>query len=132
MPGSSERVTDDVCGLARRWVVGVAVAQMLVSTESKLQKIFSAEGLRWPGLTIISGYRSQDLQMQVNPANPDSNHTKCPAMAVDLRVGDVAASLTPPALWGIVGQVWKAHGGRWGGDFPKPDNNHFELPTAGF
>lgn len=51
-------------------------------------------------------------------------------MAADLRVGDLPASLTP-SFWDFLGTIWKAMGGRWGGDFrPEPDPNHFEVLTV--
>lgn len=126
----SERVQDgDVCGISRRWVLDATVASMLVSVEQQAQQIFSAEGIRWPGLFIISGHRSQAQQRQVNPSNPNSYHTRCPALAIDLRVGDIPASLTTFELWAFVGGLWKRQGGRWGGDFPTPDPNHFDVPT---
>lgn len=27
----------------------------------------------------------------------------------------------------LLGERWKLMGGTWGGDFPKPDGNHYEL-----
>lgn len=103
---------------------------MLVTLEARAREIFSAEGLRWPGLFIISGFRSQRLQAGINPAAPFSLHTFCPSLAVNLRVGDFAASLTPE-FWPFLATIWKAMGGRWGGDFrPKPDVNHFEMPAV--
>ena len=101
---------------------------MLVSTDRTLEAQLAAEGLRWAGLFIISGHRSQTLQDVLNPDAPDSLHTRCPALAVDLRIGNRPASLTDPSEWGLVGTVWKQLGGRWGGDFRIPDWNHFDLP----
>ena len=104
---------------------------MLVSLEARAAAIFSAEGLRWPGIFIISGYRSQALQARVNPLVPKSLHTECPSLAVDLRVGDTPASTTAVEVWAFLGTLWKALGGRWGGDFrPEPDFNHFEKLTV--
>lgn len=103
---------------------------MLVTLDRRASEVFSAEGLRWAGVYIISGFRSPRTQAQINPTNPQSNHTRCPSMAADLRVGDVAASATPPEIWRFLGDLWKKLGGRWGGDFPTPDLNHFELPTS--
>jgi len=52
-------------------------------------------------------------------------------MAADLRVGDTPASTTPTEVWAFLGTLWKALGGRWGGDFrPEPDYNHFEALTV--
>ncbi len=123
----SKRVGDDPNRISREWFVECALARMLVRLESFLEQIFSAEGLRWPGLHIISGHRTAAEQREVNPANPNSLHVRCPSLAVDLRVGDVPASVTPVETWQQVGQAWKAQGGRWGGDFDPPDLNHFDL-----
>lgn len=128
----SERVSStDPCSISRRWSVNPTLAHMLVALDQKAQEVFSAAGFRFPGLTIISGYRSRRTQAQVNPSNPASNHTRCPSMAVDLRVGDLEASVTPPEIWRTLGDLWQRAGGRWGGFFPTPDLNHFELPTSG-
>lgn len=35
------------------------------------------------------------------------------------------------ALWGRIGELGKALGLRWGGDFPTPDRPHFELRLPG-
>ena len=126
----SERVTTDACGLSRRWIIHPQLAGMLVRTEQWLAQIFAAEGLRWPGLFVVSGWRSASTQAQVNPANPTSKHRWCPSVAADLRIGDLPASTTPRELWAIVGTLWKAQGGRWGGDFRDPDDNHFEMLTV--
>jgi len=101
---------------------------MLVRTESYFEQVFSSEGLRWPGLYIISGHRTADEQREINPSNPNSLHVECPALAVDLRVGDVPASITPEEIWKGIGDVWAIQGGRWGGDFTPPDLNHFDRP----
>ncbi len=94
---------------------------------------FAAAGFRWPGIFIISGARSEAEQARVNPALKNSLHRRCPSLAADLRVGQVAATITPDDVWQFLGNVWRAMGGRWGGDFkdslgqPAPDLNHFDL-----
>lgn len=123
----SERVTDDACGLQERWTISPVLAVMLVQLEAELQQVFSSQGLRWPGLFIISGYRSPTLQDKVNPSAPNSRHTICPSMAVDLRMGDEPASITPRLFWEIIGSRWIKNGGRWGGTFNLEDLNHFDL-----
>jgi len=105
---------------------------MVVALERVASRQFAAAGVRWPGLWIISGYRSPAHQARVNPAVPNSLHVRCPSLAVDLRVGQVAGMSTPE-IWRFLGNVWRAMGGRWGGDFkdsqglPAPDVNHFDL-----
>ena len=100
---------------------------MLVTLETLAREIFSAKGFHWPGVFIISGFRSARLQAVINPAAPKSLHTRCPSMAADLRVGDLPASTTPTEFWAFLGTLWKSMGGRWGGDFKTPDPNHFEM-----
>ena len=124
---SSSRVGTDGCGLSRRWVLDPTLADMLVRLDADAAGRFSAEGFRWPGLFIISGFRSRLLQAEINPAAPNSLHTRCPSLAADLRVGDQPASLTPPELWAALGRRWSTLGGRWGGTFTPPDPNHFDL-----
>jgi hypothetical protein len=114
----------DVCGLQRRWSIAPIVAQALLAMEEVARRDFAAQGLPWPGLYVISGYRSREHQAQVNPAVLSSFHTTCPALAVDLRVGDLPASTTAE-FWPYLGQIWKSLGGTWGGTFDDP--NHFDF-----
>lgn len=100
---------------------------MVVDLDAWAERQFAAEGLRWGGLWIISGYRSPQSQAELNPLAPDSLHTTCPAMAVDLRVAGSPASTTPFEFWAWLGTKWKMMGGRWGGDFSRRDPNHFDL-----
>lgn len=102
---------------------------MLVALDAWARRVFASQGLRWPGLWVISGYRSPAKQARVNPSNPESLHVECPALAVDLRVGDLPASTTAE-FWPVLGTRWKAMGGTWGGHFPTPDVNHFEILTV--
>ncbi len=124
---SSERIETDSCGLSRRWTLEPALADMLVPLDEWARRDFSAQGLRWPGLFIISGYRSPLLQAEVNPLAPASLHTRCPSLAVDLRVADIPATLTPTEVWAFLGIRWSGLGGRWGGLFTPPDDNHFDV-----
>lgn len=95
-------------------------------------------GFRWPGLWIISGWRSKVRQAAVNPSSPNSLHTRCPSLAVDLRVGHVAGWPGADAIWELLGGRWKLMGGRWGGDFTagrpgvnRREQNHFDLGPGG-
>ena len=130
----TERVGVDSVGLQRRWRISYDVACGLVRTELALQLEFgvAARGLRWPGLFVVSGHRSRPVESELNPGEPAATrslHLRCPALAVDLRVGNVPASGTPRALWELVAVNWKQiTGGRWGGDFDPPDPNHFDIP----
>ena len=105
---------------------------MLVTLEAEASQIFSSQGFRWPGLWIISGFRSRRLQSRINPSAEKSRHSFCPSLAADLRVGDLPASTTPTEFWAFLGTLWKAMGGRWGGDFRTPDVNHFDMGLVEF
>ena len=130
--GSSRRVGDDPCVLARRWVLAPALATLLIRLDGMAARDFSAQGFRWPGLWIISGYRSPQLQARVNPSVTKSLHTLCPSLAADLRVGDLPASITTDEIWRFLGERWELLGGRWGGRFTPPDVNHFDLKALAF
>lgn len=80
---------------------------------------FQAVGIPWPGLWIISGQR--DL------TDGGSLHERCPSDAADLRIGNVAASISANAMWDWLGARWMLLGGRWGGQFQERDENHFDL-----
>jgi len=120
-------VGDDACSLARRWVLDLALAKALVSLNRWASDRFASAGIRWAGLWVVSGFRTRAHQAQLNPDAPDSLHTRCPSLAVDLRMGasPPLGDLTP--IWQLLGARWKLLGGRWGGDFSQADNNHFDL-----
>ena len=129
------KVGSDACRLAGRWVLDTHLAEMVVSLEAWADKEFARTGLRWPGISIISGHRSEIRQAEINPDAPASLHTRCPALAVDLRVGTVP-NLPGGAVWEWLGARWKIMGGRWGGDFSpgkdiaginRAEQNHFDL-----
>ena len=100
---------------------------MLVELDARTEAAFTAAGFRWPGLSIISGFRTKRSQLEINPSAPNSLHTFCGALAADLRVGSQPATLTPFPVWQKIGGIWKRLGGRWGGDFTPTDPNHFEC-----
>lgn len=126
-----ERVGTEACSLSRRWEIDPTLAAMLVALDGEAAQAFSSPGVRWPGLSIISGYRPPTVQSRVNPSAPNSLHTFCPALAADLRVGDQPASRTDPTVWAWLGRRWAVLGGRWGGTFHEPDFNHFDVPPLG-
>jgi uncharacterized protein YcbK (DUF882 family) len=121
-----ERIGNDDCGLARRWILNLGLASMLVRLNGMAEERFASTGIRWPGLSIISGYRSRADQARINPDAPDSLHTRCPSLAVDLRVGAVRG-VEAPEVWQVLGSMWELLGGRWGGRFRDQDLNHFDL-----
>jgi len=104
---------------------------MVVRLNQRAAQVFSSQGLRFPGAWIISGHRSPSFQALVNPDAPASLHTRCPSLAVDLRVGNVPASVTPASIWGVLGRIWQEMGGTWGGTFADPDLNHFDCRGCG-
>jgi len=127
----AEKVGDNACLLARRWTLDVTLAEMLVALDAWGRQQFAGEGIRWPGVTIFSGHRTPARQAEVNPANPNSLHTRCPSMAADVTVGSFAG-LSAPAIQDWLGARWLTMGGRYGGAFTnpatgKPDREHFDL-----
>jgi len=131
----SSKVSDDACVLQRRWLLDPTLVRMLQALDRWAFERFAREGIRWPGLRIISGHRSEESQANINPDAPDSLHRRCPSLAVDLRVGSVEG-LSSDAEWELLGGRWKAMGGRWGGDFSpgkditgvnRAEQNHFDL-----
>ncbi len=123
------RIEDDPCELARRWLLDATLAEMLVRLDRMARERFAATGIGWPGLWIISGFRSKEDQARLNPSAPQSLHTRCPSLAVDLRLGSSFEGRLPgdDSIWQILGGMWQFMGGRWGGSFRDPDLNHFDL-----
>lgn len=131
MPLRSEAVASaDYCGLSRRWLLEPNLARIVLEAEDVAARSLAADGIRWPGLYVISGHRSVSQQTEANPTQAFSLHRRCPALAVDLRVGDTPASLTAYGVWNFLGEIFKNLGAKWGGDFTStaPDLNHFYLP----
>lgn len=103
---------------------------MLLDLETWADQNLSPSGIRWPGIYIYQGWRRFPVQSDLNPDAPiatQSRHLPCPALAVDLRVGNAPASFTPIELWTALGLAWERLGGRWGGRFTPPDQNHFDV-----
>lgn len=134
----SERVDEsDADGLARRWRLDDRTAAAVVALEQEARCALAPCGLRWPGVYVISGYRSSPVEAELSRNSPAATRSlhmatssgKPASLAVDLRVGGQPASTTPLELWTWLGQIWKrvTPGGRWGGDFTSPDLNHFDL-----
>ena len=118
------------CELARRWAIEPTLADMLLALNAWADQNLSTEWARWPNIFIISGHRTAPVRSSLNPAEAaatQSRHLYCPALAVDLRVGNAPASTTPFVLWAALGSKWEQLGGRWGGRFDPPDPNHFDI-----
>lgn len=88
------------------------------------ERTFTSPRIRWPGIYIISGQRTRSQQQEVNPTQPFSLHRRTPSLAVDLRVGDVPATLTPLNVWKELAVLFETVGVRWGG---ADDPNHFFI-----
>lgn len=112
-----------------RWQVSPTLAFRVSGALTALE-FFS--GLEW---RIISGFRTpeeqEELIRQGRPAAPVnlSNHTACPALAVDIEV----ASFPTDSLKAMVGDVAAQYQLRWGGGSPPDENgipldwNHLDL-----
>ncbi len=126
-----EPIGDDSCLLAQGWILDPALAEGLVAMQRFSWDKLAPAKLRGPDLWIISGWRSEEAQADLNPLITRSRHTFCPSMAADLRVGDLPATITQPDIWQLLGGWWKFNvHGRWGGDFPPTGRfelNHFDL-----
>jgi len=130
LPDVHEEIDLNARGLSRRWGISTGLACHLVLVAALAKGLAAAEGFRWPGLYIISGYRTAAQQREVNPSFPASKHTRCPALAADLRIGDYPASVTPVEIWAFVGRLWRDTGGIWRGDTIDDERNHFEDPDV--
>jgi len=134
----AQRLSDDTCLLSRRWILDPHLVSLLQDLDRWADQQIARTGLRWPGLYIISGHRTQEVQADVNPDAPASLHTRCPSLAADLRVGSVP-NIPADSIWELLGGRWKLMGGRWGGDFSpgkditgvnRQEQNHFDLGVA--
>lgn len=136
----SERVEDDPGGLVRRWDLDPSTACAVVALELEARCTLSPGGIRWPGLFVISGYRSRPVASALAPDQAPAAQSlhmarrdgRPASLAVDLRVGNLPASTTPLEIWSALGSLWKrlVPGGRWGGDFDPPDVNHFDMGST--
>lgn len=128
LPGAVRGETS--CGLQRRWGISASLSRGIIQLNDWATRQISTARIRlpnvprleWPGLVIISGSRARPLVPELDPTAPPATrslHLDCPALAVDFRVGAVAASDTPVEVWAWLGQRWKFQSvfNRWGGDF---------------
>lgn len=120
-----ERIGEDWCGLARRWILDPLLAKRLVKL---------AAWAPFP-VQIISGYRSPDkqraLRAEGRPAAPvdRSTHTSCPSTGADVWPGIAVTRVVQAEL----GRAGVTAGLRWGGGSPvdpqtgiPSDWNHFD------
>lgn len=59
----------------------------------------------------------------------DSLHTQ--RLAIDLNLFLAGIYQMETSAYRPLGDYWKAMGGSWGGDFARPDGNHFSLAYGG-
>jgi len=111
------------CGIPSQWKLDPTLWRKLFSLDEWASTEFKKEEIPYPGLWIISGYRTAEENRLVGGA-PDSRHMDCPSTAADLRFGSVAG-VSARGIWMWFGARWKWLGGRWGGEFG--DDNHFDL-----
>lgn len=121
----------------RRWGLDPDTARAVGDLELWARCNLAPCGVRWPGLYVISGYRSRPVESSLSPDSSPATRSlhmarrdgRPASLAVDLRVGNQPASVTPREIWGALATGWKlvAPGGRWGGEFTDPDVNHFDL-----
>lgn len=117
------------CAVSMDWGIALALAERVVLTAAYFSESTGRD------FDIISGLRScseqQLLEERGRPAAPCelSNHTVCPARAVDVRIEGYPARVLVIAL----GVAATAAGLRWGGGGPTDDDgvpldwNHFDL-----
>ena len=119
------------CELMYKWGISYELARKLV-TIAPIVQLHTAKEMH-----IISGYRTcadqAALEAQGRPAADCnvSNHTTCPATAVDIRLG-VSNQLLTKVQKVIFGRIATENGLRWGGGSKFVDNlptdwNHLDL-----
>jgi uncharacterized protein YcbK (DUF882 family) len=82
-------------------------------------------------VVVTSARRTAAEQAALTPArglykaSPNaSRHVS--GRAFDLGISGYQWDEIDPAYWRWLGSVWKSLGGRWGGDFQRPDPIHFD------
>lgn len=102
------------CRLANDWRLDTDFASRVAATIREWKEETRI------GLEVISGFRTDEEQRELGkrgrPAAPVSlsNHTRCPAHAVDFRISGFATDLMKARL----GRVIVFNGLRWGGGSP--------------
>ena len=85
-------------------------------------------------LTFGDAYRSPE-QAKANAASGAgiANSLHCERLAIDLNLFKLGQYLTDSAAYKPLGDYWKTLGDdcAWGGDFKRPDGNHFSIRHGG-
>lgn len=126
---SAEARAEATCKLAKTWAVDPRVLQRAMKVAAR----FEAETGR--KMYIISGFRTVASQIALKQAGRPaadprlSNHTSCPATAVDVTIGFQPTKI----LKATMGRIAVEEGLRWGGGSPvgsdgiPSDWNHFDV-----
>lgn len=129
MPGREVLTGKDPCSLSTRWLVREDVMRKVARVAARFLQETGRE------LWIISGHRSdaeqRELARKGRPAAAVdlSNHTSCPATAVDVSLGFAPTRV----LKATFGRIAIEEGLRWGGGSPvdeggiPSDWNHVDI-----
>ena len=79
------------------------------------------EAWRTPEMVAIYAERGTGSDKSVHPDK----------LAVDLNLFKDGEYLSTTEAHRPLGEFWKSIGGSWGGDFSKPDGNHYSLEWQG-
>lgn len=101
-----------------QWEFLKDLAQLIQYAESLGYKLTGAELYRTPEQAALNAKSGKGIS--------DSLHTK--RLAVDLNLFINGEYRTDTASHAKLGQFWKSLNpiNRWGGDFSRPDGNHYE------
>jgi hypothetical protein len=112
---------------------------MTLSSKQQKFSVLFAKLILWAhekgyGLTFGEAYRTPEqaaLNAQKGSGISNSLHTK--RLAVDVNLFIKGAYQTDSAAYKTLGDYWKTLDPdcAWGGDFKKPDGNHFSLAHEG-
>jgi hypothetical protein len=83
-------------------------------------------------VTFAQAYRSPERAAEkARLGTGISNSLHCKRLAIDLNLFVRGVYQTTTAAHKPLGKFWKSLGGSWGGDFTKPDGNHYSLKHNG-
>jgi hypothetical protein len=99
----------------------VMIAQLILRARAMGYEVTLGEAWRPPETAAIYAAEGKGIA--------NSLHIKRLAIDLNLFFGD--KYLTDSEDYRPLGDVWRAWGGSWGGDFAKPDGNHFSLEHEG-
>lgn len=104
-------------------------AEFVLMVADLIQWTFNQPGYE---LSFGEAYRTPE-QAALNAAKgtgiTNSLHTK--RLAIDFNLFINGIFQTGTEAYRPLGEHWKSKGGSWGGDFSRPDGNHFSLEWEG-